>query len=348
MAETDYAPIYGNADPALRPSLVSRQSGAGWRAPGFIGRSLAGAQPQTAPSQGAQSSGDAMAAMRGLYASRAGDDFTGDNSAGVVGGGQQPTRETQSFSDLMASAAMGALALSGPVGMGAYMMGQDRLPNQSGPVSWDSVKSAMNPFSTGNSVIGRGLSAAYNSVIGSGPAEVPSGFDRQTGMAPGERSLGIDRSVTSEPLAPLGTGGEAAPIGGSFDPTTGMAPGERDLGIDRSVQSSEIGPIGGDAPAPQGPEQLRTGGFVGKPGSKPVPQIIAAHTGEAVMRPEAVNKYGPSAMSAINAMRAPVAAVKAATKAAPPAKKSPPSKGKMPEKKGGTAMDALARMKARG
>jgi len=354
MAETDFVPIYGQSDPSLRPAYVARQSGAGYRAPGFIGRGLAGAQPQSAPQQGATSSGDAMAAMRGLYAARAEDDGLGvGNAEGGIRGGQQSTREAQSFQDLLASAAMGALALSGPGGFGAVMntadrMGYDR--NVNGPVTWGDVRSAMSPFSSGNNTISRSMAAAYNAVTGSGPdLSRPGGFDPVTGVAPGERDLGINRSVTSEPLAP--PSGEGGSGGGSgFDPVTGMAPGERDLGIDRSVQSSEIGSAGGgasanDSSAPQGSSgqgyEWRQGGPIGKPGAPPKPVTIKAHTGEFVQRPEAVNKYGPSAMAALNSLRAPAAAVKRAA-----VTKAPPSRGKAPEKKGG-AGDALARIKAR-
>ncbi len=356
MAETDFVPIYGQSDPSLRPAYVARQSGAGYRAPGFIGRGLVGAQPQSAPQQGATSSGDAMAAMRGLYAARAEDGGPGGygEGQGALSGGQQGTRQAQSFNDLLASAALGALGLSGPGGFGAVMntadrMGRDR--NINGPVEWGDVLNALNPLSAGNSAIGRPLSAAYRSVVGAGPEiSLDGGFDPVTGMAHGERAMGINRSVTSEPLAPpSGEGSGAVP---GFDPVTGMAPGERDLGIDRSVQSSEIGAVGGGAgdPGPssqgdptggQGPEHLRMGGPVGKPGSKPVPRPIVAHTGEFVQRPEAVNKYGPSAMAALNSLRAPAAAVKKVT-----VTKAPPSRGKGNEKKGG-ASDALARMKAR-
>ena len=363
MAETDFVPLYGGSDQTLRPSLIPRQGGAGYRTPGFIGRGLAGAQPQTAPQTGATSSSDGMAALRGLYAARSSEDLGVGNAEGAIQSGQQPTREAQSFNDLMASMALGGLSFTGPLGFGAVMntadqMGRER--NLNGPVTFSDVRAAMDPFSSRNSTIGRALGAARQSVFGGGEQGVP-GFDPVTGMALGERALGIDRSVTSEPLAPVGGG--AGTNGGvpGFDPNTGMAPGERDLGIDRSVTSEALGPQGGgagtsnsagdmpgatpgDPTGGMGPDHLRNGGPVGKPGSKPMPRPIVAHTGEYVQRPEAVNKYGPSAMAALNSLRAPASAVKAATsskKPTPPAKKAPPSSAK----KGG-AMDALARMKA--
>jgi len=364
MAETDFIPMYAQTDPSLRPSLVSRQSGAGWRAPGFIGQYLSGAQPQAAPQAGATSSGDGTAALRGLYAARSNEDYGVGNSQGAVSGGQQPTREAQSFTDLLASAAMGGLALTGPGGFGAYMNAQDRRANQTDPVTMREFGQAVNPFGTGNSTFSRALGAAYDALRGGANNGGVPGFDPVTGMAPGEKSLGIDRSVTSEPLDPIGGANNGGVPG--FDSVTGMAPGEQSLGIDRSVQSSELGPVGGGAgagtnsdPGPStqgdptggmGPEHLRTGGFVGQPGSKPVPRPIVAHTGEAVMRPEAVNKYGPSAMQAINSMKAPAPAVQAATRGAPPpAKKGAPppaKKGAPPAKKGGGGMDALAKLKA--
>jgi hypothetical protein len=355
MAETDFIPIYGQSDPSLRPAYVARQSGAGYRAPGFIGRGLAGAQPQAAPQQGATSSGDAMAAMRGLYAARAEDGgFGPDNRDGGTRGGQQPTREAQSFQDLLASGALGLIGLSGPGGFASVMntadrMGYDR--NVNGPVTWGDVGAAMNPFG-GNSVIGRAANAAYRSVTGSGPDMTRAGgFDPVTGVAHGERAMGIDRSVTSEPLAPPSGAGEGGASGGvpGFDPVTGMAPGEQSLGIDRSVQSSELSEVGGgtavnDSGALQGGGgqgfEWRKGGPIGKPGAQPRPVTIKAHTGEFVQRPEAVNKYGPSAMAALNSLRAPAAAVKKA------ATKAPPSRGKGHEKNG-RASDALARMKVR-
>lgn len=341
MAETDFMPIYPDAA-AYRPAYNSRQFGAGFRAPGFVGSATSSAQPQTAPTQGAQTSADATAALRGLYPARADENGMGiGERSGGISAGQQPTREADSLVDLGVSIAKGLSMMSGPFGLASGLHGASQRDNRQG-------YSAKDLF--GDGLVGRALAAAFGSAPtqGAGATAGVEGFDPSTGMAPGERALDIDRSVTSEPLAPPAGAGEVSTFGGGqFDPTTGMAAGERDLNVDRSVTSESIGTSGGgyqggsqgDPTGGQGPEHLRNGGPVGRPGSKPVPRPIVAHTGEFVQRPEAVNKYGPSAMSAINALKADPAGIKKATK-------SPPSNGKM-MRKDGSARDALAGLKAK-
>lgn len=338
MAETDFVPIYAG-EQSFRPAYNSRQGNAGFRAPGFIGSGTSSAQPQTAPVQGAQTSADATAALRGLYPARADEAGLGSGEGqGRLGSGQQPTREADSLVDLGMSIAKGLGMMSGPIGFARGMYDASQRDNTKGYTAKDLF---------GEGMIGRALSSVFGSSNPSNPSAggTEPGFDPTTGMAAGERSLGIDRSVTSEPLAPPEGMGQTGTPG--FDPITGMAPGERDLGIDRSVTSEGIGdPVGGyqggsqgDPTGGQGPEHLRQGGPVGRPGSKPMPRPIVAHTGEFVHRPEAVNKYGPSAMNAINALKADPAGIKKATK-------SPPSKGKM-LRKDGSARDALASLKAK-
>ena len=339
MAETDFVPIYAG-EQSFRPAYNSRQGNAGFRAPGFIGSGTSSAQPQTAPVQGAQTSADATAALRGLYPARADESGMGvGERSGGISAGQQPTREADSLVDLGVSIAKGLGMISGPFGLASGLYEASQRDNRKGYTADDLF---------GNGLIGRALGSVFGSRNPSNPSAggTEPGFDPTTGMAPGERSLGIDRSVTSEPLAPPEGMGQTGTPG--FDPVTGMAPGERDLGIDRSVTSEGIGdPVGGgyqggsqgDPTGGQGPEHLRQGGPVGRPGSKPMPRPIVAHTGEFVHRPEAVNKYGPSAMNAINALKADPAGIKKATK-------SPPSKGKM-LRKDGSARDALASLKAK-
>lgn len=346
MAETDFVPIYGQADPGLRPSLVARQGMAGYRAPGFIGRALAGAQPNAAPQVGATSSGDGAAALRGLYAARASDDLGVGNAEGAIQGGQQPTREAQSFNDWAASSALGLLGLTGPAGFGAVMNTADRMGrerNLNGPVGWGDVRSAINPFSAGNSTIGRAAGAAYDSVFGGGGRDTGAfqgpNYDGST-LDQSYQGPNPDGSVVSGASQGPNADGSTVDMGPQQGPTESGA--TVDAGGAGAGSNSDPGPSPGDPTGGQGPEHLRTGGPVGKPGSKPMPRPIVAHTGEFVHRPEAVNKYGPSAMHAINSMRAPAAAVKKATGTAG----GPPAKGKAPPPKKGGGMDALAKLKA--
>lgn len=333
MAETDFMPIYPDA-PAYRPAYNSRQFGAGFRAPGFVGSATSSAQPQTAPTQGAQTSADATAALRGLYPARADESGMGiGERSGGINAGQQPTREANSLVDLGVSIAKGLGMMSGPFGLASGLYEASQRQGQPGYTAKDLF---------GEGLVGRALAAAFGqnpTSSGGGATDGVDGFDPTTGMAPGERALGIDRSVTSEPLAPPSGAGEVGGTAGSFDPTTGMATGE--MGS-REVTSEPLGPAGpssqGDPTGGMGPEHLRYGGPVGAPGSKPQPRPVIAHTGEFMQRPEAVNKYGPSAMSAINSLKADPALIKKATK-------SPPSKGKM-MRKDGSARDALAGLKA--
>ena len=344
MAETDFMPIYPDA-PSYRPAYNSRQFGAGFRAPGFVGSATSSAQPQAAPTQGAQTSADATAALRGLYPARADESGMGiGERSGGINAGQQETRQADSLVDLGVSIAKGLGMMQGPIGLASGLYEASQRQGQPGYTAKDLF---------GDGLVGRALAAAFGSspTQGAGATAGVEGFDPATGMAPGERSLDIDRSVTSEPLAPPSGAGEVGGTAGGFDPTTGMAPGE--MGS-REVTSEPLGPPGAEggagagAPGPSsqgdptggmGPEHLRYGGPVGKPGSKPQPRPIVAHTGEFVQRPEAVKKYGPSAMSAINSLKADPALIKKATK-------SPPSKGKM-MRKDGSARDALAGLKAK-
>lgn len=326
MAETDFVPIYAG-EQSYRPAYNSRQGNAGFRAPGFIGGGGSSAQPQTPPVQGAQSSADATAALRGLYPARADEAGLGSGEGrGAIGSGQQPTREADSLVDLGVSIAKGLGMLSGAGGLASGLYGASQRDNTKGYTAKDLF---------GDGMVGRALASVFGS--GNSAPETAQDFDRTTGMAPGERSLGIDRSVTSEPLGVNGSG-----PGVSIDLDTGMSRGE--LGS-RDVTSESLGPPDGGyqgnsqaGPQTESPD-FRVGGPIGKPGSKPMPININAHTGEFVHRPEAVKKYGPSAMSAINALKADPAGIKKATK-------SPPSKGKM-LRKDGSARDAMASLKAK-
>jgi len=341
MAETDFVPIYAG-EQSFRPAYNSRQGNAGFRAPGFIGFGTSSAQPQSAPVQGAQTSADATAALRGLYPARADESGIGiGERSGGINAGQQPTREADSLVDLGVSIAKGLGMMSGVTGLAGGLYSASQRDNTRGYTSKDLF---------GEGLIGRALASVFGSGAPTAATGTEPGFDPTTGTAPGERSLGIDRSVTSEPLAPPSGAGEVGSFGGGqFDPVTGMSAGERDLGIDRSVTSEGIGDTvggpqaSGGSNAPSGSDgrgfEWRNGGPVGKPGSTPMPVRGTVHTGEFVQRPEAVNKYGPSAMAAINALKADPAGIKKATK-------SPPSKGKM-LRKDGPARDALASLKAK-
>lgn len=324
MAENDFTPLYAN-EQSYRPAYDSRTFGAGFRAPGFIGMGTSSAQPQTAPVQGAQTSADATAALRGLYPARADESGMGiGERSGAINAGQQPTREADSLVDLGVSIAKGLGMISGPVGFGRGMYEASQRTGQPGYTAKDLF---------GDNIVGRALAAAF------GPAASPT-----------NSLTGVPRDLTGP-----GVTGEAPPPTSLTPPSDAPATGETGLAPGTGVAGQDYSPVSdfgrGDATSggqtdARGAERevmsggvYRRGGPIGRPGAPPKPVTIKAHTGEFVQRPEAVNKYGASAMSAINALKADPAGIKRAAKSAPARAKA--------NRKEGSARDALSKIKAR-
>lgn len=318
-----------------------------YRSVGFMSPDLQATAPTTGGAQ-VQGGDGTPAALRSIDAIRAGGGV--GEGMGAIGSGQQPTREAQDFGDFANSAARGLGAVMGPFGLASYMADQAMLPDQTGRVSG----AGLNPFNGGLAALAR---SAFGGAAPTGGeiAAKPGEFDMTGEAAARERGFGADYrpgAVTSDPIAPPTDTGQ---IGG-FDPTTGMAPGERDMGIDRSVTSEALGPVGTEggagaggpsgasgsgaaSPDANGDHAWRMGGPVGRPGSAPMPVQGTVHTGEFVQRPEAVNKYGPGVMAALNSLKANPAAVKKAAKAPP---KSAPKPGqKAATKKPGGSISAI-------
>jgi hypothetical protein len=166
-----------------------------------------------------------------------------------------------------ASSAEAGTSGSASAGPAASNNSSDSVSSEDSPTSVDSI---------GDASANAGTPAAAPSITGDpGPG------------GPGESSAAAPANGTGESSADSG--------GGPGAPGTGGPGGPGDAG------PGDAGPGAGEGSG----SSYRVGGLVPGPGGAPQPVPITAHTGEFVIRPEAVQKYGEAFLEAINQGIAP-------------------------------------------